>query len=80
MANFRYVHVGDNVTCLLTENGQFVGAVKCSREPSEPWAFAVDPNGVIVIEARGELADIDSLYTKCERVLEESFAAKNLEE
>src|SRR5689334_5161856 len=49
MAEIQYIRVDTDVTCLLTQDGRFVGAVKCSKYPEQPWAFAVDPDGLVVM-------------------------------
>jgi hypothetical protein len=72
MLNIRYVHVGNDVTCLLTQDGKFIGAVRSSPGYAHPWAFAVDGNDQVVMNARAAEADgehLDDLYKKCEQAL-----------
>ena len=72
MLNIRYVHVGNDVTCLLTQDGKFIGAVRSSPGYAEPWAFAVDGSDQIIISTKAGEADgehLDDLYRKCERAL-----------
>lgn len=80
MTHIHCVHVDTDVTCLLTGDGRFVGAVKCSRYPDQPWAFAVDPDGLIVMnaEASEETGEyLNDLYRKCERVLLDTFTKRS---
>jgi hypothetical protein len=79
MTDIRYVHLDTDVTCLVAADGRFVGAVKCSRYPDQPWAFGIDPDGFILVnveagEDAGEL--LNDVYRECERVLVENFATR----
>jgi hypothetical protein len=79
MTDIQYVHVDTDVTCLLTADGRFVGAVKCSQYPDQPWAYGVDRDGLILVnveasEEAGEL--LNDIYRKCERVLLETFTTR----
>ena len=83
MTDIRYVRVDTDVTCLLTADGRFVGAVKCSQYPDQPWAFGVDPDGLILVnvEASEEAGEfLNDVYRKCERVLLETFTRTKITE
>src|SRR5690348_9280972 len=71
MPNIRYVHVGSDVTCLLTQDGKFIGAVRSSPGYAEPWAFAVNGDDQIIVNTKAGVDGdhLDDLYNKCERVL-----------
>lgn len=79
MNNIRYIHVGNDVTCLLTQDGQFIGAVKNSTAGTEVRAFAVDPNDVIILNLKGaveEGSDVKDLYQRCEQSLLENLPTR----
>jgi hypothetical protein len=78
MLNIRYVRVGNDVTCLMTEQGQFIGAVKNSVGGPDVWAFAVDPNEAIVLilkRTTAEGGDVRDLFQRCEQSLLQKFFA-----
>ena len=79
MLNVRYIHIGNDVTCLLTEDGQFIGGVRNSTGGPEVWAFAVDPNDAIILNIKSTLAEggeVGDLYRRCEQSLLQRFPAR----
>ena len=72
MANVRYVQVDTNVTCLVTEDGWFIGAVKTSSDPAQPWSYAVNGKGAKILDLRAidhRGQDLKALFMKCQHAL-----------
>jgi hypothetical protein len=57
---------------LVTEEGWFIGAVKSSPDPAQPWAFAINGKGEKILDLRAsdhEGQDLKSLFMKCQHAL-----------
>ena len=68
----RYVKLGPDVSCLVSKDNFFMGAIVTSDNTDEPWAFAVNETGKKLLELRAgehQGQQISSLFDRCEHAL-----------
>jgi hypothetical protein len=50
--NLQYIQVDSTLTCLITAEGQFIGAIRVSDDPRPALGVCLDPNGSKVLDLR----------------------------
>jgi hypothetical protein len=68
----HFVKLGPDVSCLISNDNHFMGAIVTSDSKDAPWAFAVDETGRKVLELRAgdhHGQQISLLFDRCEHAL-----------